>query len=195
MFVILPDEVDGLCAVQESLTVEKLGAAIAGMEEKMVHLVLPKFEINDKIQLSTYLKALGMEKMFTTQADFSKIADVELMVSEVIHKSFVRVDENGTEAAAATAVVIVRTSLIITDEEFLVNRPFIFFIREKASGSVLFMGRVVDPTDKEELTGSDYKCKVLRVGYSMEQTAPTGVASLPALSLYTIILAFISKFI
>lgn len=163
MYIILPDAVDGLCEVQAALSAQRLNEAIDNLQPaKRIDLRLPKFELNYRLQLTAILKAIGMERMFTG-ADFSRMSDDPLAVGNVIHASFIKVDQNGTEAAAATVVTIVRTSLPLNpDVKFYVEHPFIFFIREKASGAVLFNGRVVDPTDKiKDFNDKDgHKCDI-----------------------------------
>ena len=172
MFIILPDESVGLCEVQEGLTMKKLQEAIDGMEEKTTTLQIPKFELKDRMKLKEYLSKLNMTDMFHAKlANFSKMTDEShLVVSNVIHQSFVRVDENGTVAAAATAPIFVVTSLQQA-ESFIVNKPFLFLIRDLASKSVLFLGRVVDPTDTEELGLDGYQCQPKAMVYTASEPA------------------------
>ena len=113
---------------------------------------LPKFNISYTVDLKKPLQKLGMEDMFNDRnADFSRITERHrLAVDQVQHEAVVKVDEEGTEAAAATAVsAAVWTSGALYSEpvKFIVNRPFIFFIRDKPTGMLLFVGKVVDPTD------------------------------------------------
>ena len=105
---------------------------------------MPKFSFEYEISLEDVLTSLGMGIAFTGAADFSKInPSGGLFISEVKHKTFVQVDEEGTEAAAATSVEIGFTS---GPGRFVIDRPFLFAIRERLSGTILFMGRMVDPT-------------------------------------------------
>jgi len=112
-------------------------------------IYLPKFKLEYKIELKKVLRALGMGVAFVPfEADFTGIADIEdLHVSNVIHKTFIDVNEEGTEAAAVTAVVVGITS-IGPQQEFVmrVDRPFVFVIRENQSQTLLFMGKIIDPT-------------------------------------------------
>ena len=109
---------------------------------------MPKFSFEYEIGLNEVLDSLGMGIAFghgDVPTDFSGINPAaELVITSVKHKTFVQVDEEGTEAAAATEVVIAFTSDL--PREFIVDRPFLFAIRERLSGTVLFLGRIVDPT-------------------------------------------------
>jgi serpin B len=154
MLILLPDEVDGLPALERSLTaanLEKWIESLGYAEEVIVSL--PRFNITQQFELSSELKKLGMKAAFdASDADFSGIAgDKSLVVSAAIHKAYIDLDENGTEAAAATAVVMMPTAIPPMRNPpppivFTADHPFLFLIRENASGAILFMGRVTDPT-------------------------------------------------
>jgi serpin B len=122
-----------------------------GMREREVHVWLPKFRLDENLALTAILAALGLTDMFNNDlADFSGIDGTrQLVVSEVLHQAVVDINEEGTEAAAATAVVMMpRCALPIKDPfEFRAHRPFLFFIRDNATNSILFLGRVVKPID------------------------------------------------
>jgi serpin B len=130
---------------------------VKALAPKRVFLSLPKFEVNPQksLALGDLLRSLGMVDAFDrNKADFTGIANPpspadRLVISNVFHKGFVRVDEQGTEAAAATAVPMARAGGAPEKPfELAVNRPFLFFIRDRASGLVLFLGRVSDPSRK-----------------------------------------------
>jgi serpin B len=157
MLLLVPGAVDGLAAVESALDVKKLDALVGAMKSERVWVALPKFEVSPagSLALGKDLKALGMPLAFDPErADFTGIAsppdpDDRLVLAEVFHKGFVRVDEKGTEAAAATAVMAVRTGAAAAMEpprRLKADRPFLFFIRDNASGLVLFLGRVSDPS-------------------------------------------------
>ena len=154
MLVVLPKEKVGLAALESQLTPERLAEWRSGLTEQQVQLFLPKFKLTWGVcELKNPLKALGMVAAFLdTQADFSGMdgqADW-LYVGAVLHKAFVEVNEEGTEAAAATAVVMqLRAMRPPPQVEFRADHPFLFFIQEEKSGALLFMGRVVDPTKAE----------------------------------------------
>jgi serpin B len=158
MLVLLPDAVDGLAALEDGLSAEALDRVVAGLVPTRVELALPKFEVNPAhaVSLSPLLRAMGLMAAFDRdRADFTGIADPpdprdRLFISEVFHKAFVRTDEQGTEAAAATAVPMMRIGSAMPSRPipFVADHPFLFLIRDRASGLVLFMGRVSDPSTK-----------------------------------------------
>ena len=121
--------------------------------ESLVELMIPKFKIESKINLKDILSNLGMEKMFQpSTAGLHGISDEVLFVSDVIQKAFIEVDETGTEAAAATAVIVVkRSSRMPKIDQFVADHPFLFFIRDLQTNLVLFQGRVTRPSVKEDI--------------------------------------------
>jgi serpin B len=146
MLILLPTE--NLDAIEPSLTAEKLNEYKAQMKEtKLDAVYLPKFEFDTKYFMKDTLSALGMPMAFTWPgADFSGMdGSNNLYISEVIHQAYVKVDEKGTEAAAATAV-IGKFGTAMPRNVFRADHPFIFIIQEKETGNILFMGRVTDPT-------------------------------------------------
>lgn len=153
--ILLPDEVNGLPTLESKLNAELL-AQCAELEQQTVDLSLPKFKFEPPtVPLGAALKTLGMKTAFNQpvgSANFDKIAprkpDDYLYISEVFHKTFIAVDEKGTEAAAATAVAMVTAVGIIRQSpplEVKVDRPFIYAIQHTPSGACLFLGRVTDP--------------------------------------------------
>lgn len=144
MLILLPDE-GKFEEFEDSLDYRKLSAITAGLEKGNIQLTMPKFQFESQFSLKETLSALGMADAFSPEAaDFSGMTDSkELWLDDVSHKTCVSVDENGTEAAAATAAVMV-ASLPGT---FTIDRPFIFLIRDIGTGSILFMGRVKYPGD------------------------------------------------
>jgi len=145
MIVILPKEIDGLTSLEKSLTAEQVAKWTSNLKKMKVNVFLPKFSITSQFGLSDTLKQMGMKDAFTFAADFSGMdGTTDLMITAILHKAFVAVDEEGTEAAAATAVVVGIKSMPMF-EEFRADHPFFFLIRENASGSILFLGRVADP--------------------------------------------------
>lgn len=144
MLVLLPQERDGLPSLEAALTVENLALWTQDLEPVTVQVWLPRFKLSGEFDLGETLEAMGMVDAFHA-ADFSGMTGQrDLFISAVVHKAFVDVNEEGTEAAAATAVVMGRG--ISPSPIFCADHPFLFLIRENSSGSVLFLGRVVDPT-------------------------------------------------
>ena len=146
MDILLPDE-GNFEAFEASLDATRLDEIFAGMQSAGVELAMPKFSFTDEFNLTDTLQGMGMAEAFEPDtADFTGMsAQGGLFISDVIHKAFVAVDEKGTEAAAATAVVMRATSAQPYDVQFTVDRPFIFLIRDLSSGQILFVGRVMVP--------------------------------------------------
>ena len=118
------------------------------MSSERVNLQMPKFDFESSIEANDPLKALGIQKAFDSEAaDFSNITDpTSLYISDVLHKATITVDEKGTEAAAATAVIMGLTSMPMGDPiQLTIDRPFMFAIEHQPTGTMLFMGRVVQP--------------------------------------------------
>jgi serpin B len=152
MIVALPNGHD-IAKLEASLSYEVFKKWQAALEEQKVEVSLPKFKLHCLYQLGNSLEHLGMPLAFNeNQADFSKmIGKKDLYISAVIHATFVDVNEEGTEAAAATAVVMSTKSIEMTPE-FIADHPFIFIIYDKAAETILFMGKIADPS-----TGSEKK--------------------------------------
>ncbi len=148
MVVLLPRRADGLGALEASLSVEKLDSWLAGLKPGRVKASLPRFTSTVETELNDVLKKLGMPLAFQGGADFSGITgSPDFAISAVVHKAFVEVEEKGTEAAAATAVVGVRSSVMIPSKEivFRADHPFLYLIRDVKTGAILFMGRLSRP--------------------------------------------------
>ncbi|MFN4257683.1 MAG: serpin family protein [Gemmataceae bacterium] len=146
MLVLLPEKVDGLPALEKSLTAANLAKWQKGMQPQKVEVYLPRFTMTSEFMLKDALSALGMPLAFTPgKADFSGMnGERDLFISAAIHKAFVDVNEQGTEAAAATAIVVGVTSVQIVPT-FRADHPFVFLIRDNTTNSILFLGRVVNP--------------------------------------------------
>jgi serpin B len=147
MVLLLPDA-GQFEAFEDRLDAERVGAIVRDLAGWDVALTMPKFEFESDFFLEEALSAMGMPDAFSPEdADFSGITgNRELFIEDVIHKAFVSVDESGTEAAAATAVVVALTGAFEEHIEVTVDRPFIFLIRDIETGVILFVGRVVDPS-------------------------------------------------
>jgi serpin B len=150
MVVLLPNKADGLVDLEKSLTADKLAAWLEKLQPAEVVVSLPKFQLTDQFQLCATLAALGMPAAFDpAKADFSGMdGERNLYIGDVIHKTFVDVNEAGTEAAAATAVVM-KPGMARIDPRpnpvFRADHPFLFLVRDRQTGSVLFLGRLTDP--------------------------------------------------
>ncbi len=151
MVILLPKNVDGLAELEQQLTPENLRTWLSSIRDdncpEMIQL--PKFRLNSAFEFKQVLSKMGMASAFDDAADFSGMnGRKDLFLANVIHKTFVDVNELGTEAAASTAV---RGELRCGGERFSADRPFIFLIRHIQSGSILFMGRVVNPASRPNL--------------------------------------------
>jgi serpin B len=146
MLILLPSP-GQFVAFEDSITPAKLTSIISSLSMQNIKLSMPKFSYkSDSISLKELLSQMGMPTAFSSSADFSGMDGTHnLFISDVLHKAFVSVDEAGTEAAAATAVIISLTSAPSPPIEFNINRPFIFLIRDMKTGAILFMGRIVNP--------------------------------------------------
>jgi serpin B len=149
MLVLLPKKADGLAELEKALSQEKLAEWQGKLEPATVVVFLPKFKVSGSFELKEVLTAMGMGRAFDSQqADFSGMTGGRdpLFIQDVIHKTFVDVNEEGTEAAGATAVVIGLGGGPPKGATFRADHPFTFWVRDNRSGSVLFVGRVADPT-------------------------------------------------
>ena len=152
MVILLPRSRDGIGPLESSLTPANLAAWTSGMRNQQVNVALPKFKMSCGFSLAQALKALGLKDAFDpSRADFSGMDGRAhwLYLSAVLHKAYIEVNEKGTEAAAATAVIMRPMALRLQDRprEFRADHPFLFLIRDSTTGSILFMGRVMKPGD------------------------------------------------
>ncbi len=155
LLVALPNKVDGLASLERTLSTAAIDSWRRALVNQSVNVSFPRFEASpsSSVSLRTELEAMGMPVAFDkAKADFTGMADPpdpdeRLAIDDAFHKAFVKVDEKGTEAAAATAVVMSARGMGGPPKiaEFKADHPFLFFIIEKQSGLVLFMGRVTDP--------------------------------------------------
>ncbi len=148
LIVLLPKEKAGISQLEQKLTLENISAWQSQLSRQKVSVFFPRFKIESQFNLGQTLSAMGMADAFDPQrADFSgMLGKKELHISAVIHKAYVNINEEGTEAAAATGVAISTTAIAPPPPTFKADHPFVFFIRDNASQSVLFFGRVLDPS-------------------------------------------------
>ncbi|XP_047590700.1 leukocyte elastase inhibitor [Lutra lutra] len=151
MIILLPDDIEdgstGLKKLEEQLTLEKLHewTKAENLDWVEVNVHLPKFKLEESYDLNSHLAHLGIEDLFSRKADLSGMSGTrDLFISKVVHKSFVEVNEEGTEAAAATAG-IATFAMLVHEENFVADHPFIFFIRHNPSSHILFLGRLSSP--------------------------------------------------
>ncbi len=149
MVILLPKPVDGLPALEAAMTAEAVDGWLAKLARTQVRASIPRFKVESAAKLSGPLASLGMKLPFSPEADFSGMAEGRpLHISAVVHKAFAEVNEEGTEAAAATGVVMTRSLAMAAPTPLVVfqaDHPFSFLIRDLKSGSILFVGRVTVP--------------------------------------------------
>jgi serpin B len=142
MLLLVPDQ-GTFQTFQDSLSGEKIPSILISLEEQTVTVTMPKYEYASGFRLREALESLGMKDPFSPTANFSGMSNGPLQIDEVFHKAFVHVDEQGTEAAAATATTMSKG--LVRSVSVNVDRPFIFLIRHDPTGTVLFIGRVINP--------------------------------------------------
>ncbi len=148
MVVLLPAKTSSFKDFENGLSAEKLDQWLRQASVQTVNVYLPKFKLTQEFALAETLAGMGMTDAFSQKADFSGMDGArDLFISAVIHKAFVEVNEQGTEAAAATGVTAVASAVrpVTSEHVFRADHPFIFLIRDVHSGSILFLGRVSDP--------------------------------------------------
>jgi serpin B len=152
MDVVLPTARDGIGRIEDAYAKGAMAKWTAALSSARVDVLLPKFHASSSFSLGDKLRELGMPRAFKyPDADFSGIdGGHDLFIGTVVHQAFVDVDEHGTEAAAATAVMMKAGAAPPTEKpvEFRADHPFLFFIRDRTSGVVLFAGRLSDPSSK-----------------------------------------------
>ncbi|XP_015428720.1 PREDICTED: leukocyte elastase inhibitor-like isoform X3 [Dufourea novaeangliae] len=153
MVIILPNEIDGLAAVEQKLQSTNMNDIISQGVSCEVQLFLPKFKIESKMDLNGPLQKMGLSEMFSRHANFSGIANAQLVVSKVVQKAFIEVNEEGSEAAAATAIQFVYASAFQFTPAIQIDRPFFYGILHRpqnpegeGAATILFSGRVSNPS-------------------------------------------------
>jgi len=150
MVIIVPEKYNDIPVKYKELVLDALRRLNESNTEETVWLIMPKFNITLKTNIVNYLQNMGMTEVFTPgKADLTKMANVkagEIWVDKIIHQAVIKVNEKGTEAAAATAI-IVETGLPQVGEKVIVNKPFIYMLRDKETNTILFIGHVINPAE------------------------------------------------
>jgi len=154
MFVFLPKDKKGLAEVEKTFICDSFKEWLSKLEPKEVVVSFPKFKLADTFELQKTLMGLGIKDAFSqATADFTKVSDEkEIFLSQVIHKTYIDVDEEGTEAAAVTVIAMAAGARPRPPENeepkiFIADHPFLFVIRHNKIGTILFVGRVVNPLE------------------------------------------------
>jgi serpin B len=146
MVILLPKKFDALDEFEKTLTQDNLTQWLTKIHKRDVVVFVPKFKMTSQFSLASVLQSMGMTDAFSSDANFSGMdGKRDLFISAVIHKAYVEVNEEGTEAAAATGVVMRLTSIGPPTPVFRADHPFLFLIRDNLTGSILFIGRVANP--------------------------------------------------
>lgn len=151
MVILLPRQIEGCGALEGRLSPSLISQSLGRMKQQRVEIFLPRFKLESNFDLSTTLSGMGMPSAFGPQADFSGIDGTrQLYISGVFHKAWGEVNEEGTEAAAATVIGVVASAAVRKPPPpppvFRADHPFIFFVRDTRAGSLLFLGRLADPS-------------------------------------------------
>lgn len=151
MLIFLPKATDGIASLEKGFSIDNYYSWTAGLKLQPAKIYIPKFKMTAEFELSDALKQLGMTDAFSLNADFSGMTGTrDLEIDKVIHKAFIDVNEKGTEAAAATAVVIREKSMPANQMIFRADHPFMFVLRDNATNNILFIGKVADPSVKQD---------------------------------------------
>jgi serpin B len=149
MIVVLPHKTKDLEKVEAQMNASTFQSVLYAYTPEVI-LALPKFKMTLPLNLNGYLQNMGMTLAFGADADFSKMTPTnDLFISGVVHKAFIEIDEEGTEAAAATAVIMTLESISVNEppkpKEFIADHPFLFYIIDDETQAILFMGRLMEP--------------------------------------------------
>jgi serpin B len=146
MLVLLGHPRAAIKAVGKMLTADYVNELYKHINEFEVRVFLPRFKVEGNLSLSETLTAMSMTDAFDDRADFSGMnGSTDLYINDVIHKAVIEVDEKGSEAAAATGVIMETKSAVFQGVTFKADHPFVFLIRENTTGTILFLGRVMNP--------------------------------------------------
>jgi serpin B len=146
LMIILPKSYNKFKKTEKTLSNDFYNNYVKYKEQKRIKLSIPKFKLESEFDLNKTLSDLGIKEAFTRVADFSGITEQEkLFISQVVHKAFIAIYEEGTEATASTAVMIGKTAFINDEVEININRPFIYIIRNNENNCIYFMGKIKNP--------------------------------------------------
>lgn len=142
MYILLPKQREGLKELEGQLNGDQLKSILGKVSKAQVDLQLPKFLVRSSVNLQQMLTKMGLNTLFGSQADFSRMTEEKLQISAAVHQAYINVHENGTEAAAATGFAINRSSSTSEKVEFIADHPFIYTILHKPTGAILFIGKI-----------------------------------------------------
>lgn len=153
MLIVLPKQKDSLSAIEKNFSVARYETWLEKLRDKKVEVAFPKFEMSSGGDMSSLFKNLGLGIAFSRGANFSDLMVGDLMLSDIIHKSYIKVNEKGTEASAATVILGMEKGLALPPPVFRADRPFFYMIKDNVTDAILFMGRCSDPN----VTSAEFK--------------------------------------
>jgi serpin B len=148
MVIFLPKAKDGLAAIEQQLSSKTLNQWMHQTGKKEVSVFLPKFKLENNLDLRSCLESMGIQLAFNEDADFSTITSEDIHISKITHQAMLEINETGTEATAATSATFIAKGVHMETPVFMADHPFLFLIRHNESGQILFMGRFADPLEK-----------------------------------------------
>ena len=170
MYILLPNKFAGLQLLEDKINEAMIDGLIERMGEKHVELVMPKFNMSNSLEMTEALPKLGLKDMISGPGNFSRITPADIFITKFVQESYIQVHEQGIEAAAATFVSMTY-SRHPHDMYIVINHPFLFFIRQKPSGIILFLGRVANPQPTndahDDIRGLDSSSITLEPGYEL----------------------------
>jgi serpin B len=145
MYVLLPKQRDGLKQLEQQLSGDRLRSIMRQLQNKQVHIQMPKFSARSPHDLKQSLSRMGLSNLFTSP-DLSRLSEEKLRIGQAIHEAYIKIDEQGTEAAAATGIAIEKANAVFNDEptQFVADHPFLYAIVHNPTGAVVFIGKVTE---------------------------------------------------
>jgi serpin B len=145
MLIVLPKSRDGMRDLEQKLSGKQLMDIVSKLEEKLVHVQLPKFQVRSHVDLKQMLSKMGLDSLFSQQADLSRMSETPLKVDSGVHEAYISVDENGTEGAAATGFAVQNRAMPMIPPQpvtFKADHPFMYLVVHKQTGAIVFLGKV-----------------------------------------------------
>jgi len=151
MYVLLPKQRDGIRELEQQLNGDRLREILSRLQTRQVQVELPKFQIRSPQNLKPTLSKMGLDNLFSSQADLSRLSEEKLHVSQAVHEAYIKIDEDGTEAAAATGVAAAKAAVVFHEDPtpFKADHPFLYTIVHNPTGAVVFIGKVNQVQDHE----------------------------------------------
>jgi len=150
MVVVLPKQRDGMRQLEQRLTGKELRQIISQMQQRQVQVQLPKFAIRSQVDLKQTLSKMGLESIFSNSANFDRMSEQRVKIDNAIHEAYITVDEQGTEAAAATGFSVNTLAMAEPTTSFVADHPFLYAVVHKQTGAIVFLGKVNSIEQQQE---------------------------------------------